>query len=509
MPPEDEVEDFQENAADSPPYHAAIQKHLPVEKLTERGIENNDEEHNTPPGYQEVSEEENGTASDDNDAQRDASLKFLDELSHSKGEVEGSDSSLDSNSDLNSDPRVHVNIPGESQEENGDLLSKESKETREVSTSCHLDETCHLIDTNIVPNLNVEKNDFEVNEMASLEDAILDTSTQNQNSAAISEPPNEYLATPEELTPMVSELGNGENTSYGEQTQPSDKEINQLVNFNADQPEMRIESGSKEDEEVSSVGISSSSGPEKVDHGEETHNQPTRERIATCKATNEGILEKAVLGNKTDDRVGVEDVQEYNGCEQLVRECSIANVSYAINEIPIGDSLDNTMNLETELTQSDETNYIPSQGGVGNHLLELRKSPSFDFGVSFDVRSEESDQTPLLYQDKTAIRSFSSCATLVRTSVQYDEEVGVEEKTIRLMERSNSENSGGIFSNAIKKEEKTTAMYTEEKQENNGIDKKGDKDLQALESNSPKGNAKRKPKSSIFTTCICCTAAIN
>lgn len=37
MPPEDEVEDFQENAADSHPCHAAMQKHLPVEKLTERG----------------------------------------------------------------------------------------------------------------------------------------------------------------------------------------------------------------------------------------------------------------------------------------------------------------------------------------------------------------------------------------------------------------------------------------------------------------------------------------
>ncbi|CAI9765067.1 unnamed protein product [Fraxinus pennsylvanica] len=546
---EGEVKDFHENAVDFDHSHVEIQKHLPVEKLTERGIENNGAELNPPPGFQEVSEEANGTASEDNDAQTDSS-KFHDQLSPSKGEVEEGESCLDSKFNLNSEPLEHINIPDESQEENEDLLSKESKETREVSTSCHVEEKCHLIDTNIVPNLNVEKNGFEVNEMASLEDAILDTSTRNENPASISEPPNAYLVIPEEMTPTVSELGIGENMSYyGERTQPLDKEINQLVNPNADQSETRIESESKEDEEEHAVGINSSSRPEKVDHGEETDNRdeivwtesipkrhlnetsevmhmlvgtelgPTKKCIATCKengdeeATNEGILKKEVPGDEengheTDNRVDVEDMQEYNGCEQLVRECSIANVSYAINEIPTEHSLDNTTNRENELAQSVETSYIPPQGGVGDSL-ELRKSPSFDFGVSFDVRSEESDQTPLLYQDKTAIRSFSSCATLIRTSLQSDEDVEVEEKNIRLMERSNSENSGSAFLNAINKEKRAIAMYTEEKEENNCVDKKGDKDLQALESTSPKGNVKRRPKSSIFTTCICCTAAIS
>ncbi|CAI9771302.1 unnamed protein product [Fraxinus pennsylvanica] len=521
-------------------------------ELIKISIENNGGEHIPPPGFPE---EANSAASEDDEAQTDASSNFHDQLSPLKGEVEGGDSSLDSKSNLDSEPQEHVDIPDESQEENEDLLLKENKETSEVSTSCHVKEKCHLIDTNLVQNFNVEKNDLEVNEIASPEDAILDTSTQSENSAAISEPPNDYLVFPEEMILTVSELGNGENMSYGNQTHPSDKEINQLVSLSADQSQSTIESESKEDEDEDAVGINSSSSPREVDPVGETDNRnqigwtesipsayldtneviqmlagtesgPTRECIDTSKengdeeATNEGILAKEVPGeedasttengHETDNREGIADVQECNGCEQFFQECSIANVSYEINETSTKHSLDNT---ETNVAQSAQTNSIPSPGGVGVSL-ELRKSSSSDLGVSFDARSAEFDQTPLLYQDKTATRSFSSCATLIRTSLQYDQEVGVEEKTIRLMERSNSENSRAPFPNAIKKEEKAIAMYTEEKQETNGVDKKGDKDLLALEqkelvSNSPKGNAKRRPKYSIFTTCICCTAAIS
>ncbi|KAL2463755.1 uncharacterized protein Fot_53411 [Forsythia ovata] len=541
--PQAENKDFHENAADSDPYDAATEEHMHVENLKERGIENNGAEHNPPSGFPEVSEEASVTATEDVRAEIDAH----DQLSPSKGEVEGSDSNLDSKSNLNSEPQEHLNIPDDSQEENEDLLLKESNATGEVSTSCHTGEKCHLIDTKTVQNLNVqnEEDELEVNEKASPEDSLPEISTRKEKSdnvntersAAISEPHDECLILAEEM--IMSELGNGESMSNIGQNQPLDKAIDQLVNAIADQSEMIIESDSKKTEEEHEVGINSSSRPEKIDHVEEikeTENSltsnpserlkdtnevmlrgielgPTEESTATGKENGdeeatglEGILEKAVTTEEDSSKTG-------NGHDTEYREGVADEAKYCACELT-GRSLDNSMTQETDLAQSDQTDTItlkeaeiPSQGGIV-HSLELKKSPSFDFGVSFDSRSEESDQTPLLYQDKTAIRSFSSCATLIRTSLQYDLEVGVEEKTIRLMERSNSENSRAPFMNKIKKEEKTSPLYKEEKQEKNGEDK----DLQALESkefglNSPKG--KRRPKSSIFTTCICCTEAIS
>lgn len=145
--------------------------------------------------------------------------------------------------------------------------------------------------------------------------------------------------------------------------------------------------------------------------------------------------------------------------------------------------------LETEANQS-------CNGGK----VELRKSPSFDFGISFDTRSEDSDQTPLLYQDKTARRSLSTCSNLSfqSTNIQKEsaakplqfEAVQVEEKTV-LMERSNS---------------KTPSSQVKNNQEN-GSDASPTRDGGA--EISSKGNRRQKTRPSLFTTCICCTAAIS
>ncbi|MCD9642794.1 hypothetical protein HAX54_029807, partial [Datura stramonium] len=74
---------------------------------------------------------------------------------------------------------------------------------------------------------------------------------------------------------------------------------------------------------------------------------------------------------------------------------------------------------------------------------ELKKSPSFDFGFSYDARSAESDQTPLLYPEKTLTRSsslgsrakFSNLSAMraeySRNLLKY-ETVTVEENTNRI-----------------------------------------------------------------------------
>ncbi|KAJ8543188.1 hypothetical protein K7X08_005711 [Anisodus acutangulus] len=158
---------------------------------------------------------------------------------------------------------------------------------------------------------------------------------------------------------------------------------------------------------------------------------------------------------------------------------------------------------------------IPEKSSNG---IELRKSPSFDFGVN--RRSSESDQTPLLCPEKTPTRSLSVGSnakfsnSIMRTeyncsSIDY-EAVAVEEKTIR-MERSDSDISKAPLLGSSNKGENSNLKVTSETQQNHVADMIGE-DLQDSHEKetsltSPKESRKRKPRPSFFTICICCTAA--
>ncbi|KAA8527660.1 hypothetical protein F0562_035471 [Nyssa sinensis] len=153
---------------------------------------------------------------------------------------------------------------------------------------------------------------------------------------------------------------------------------------------------------------------------------------------------------------------------------------------------------------------------------ELRKSPSFDFDLSLEVRYD-SDQTPLLHHDKTATRSIPSRDDdKVGKSIskpRYDlvqlkyEALPVEEKTIK-MERSDSEKSRTPFLSFLNKDEQTYVVVSPEKQDGHVADKKEVKEswnspTEEVPLTTPKGSGKRKPRSSLFSTCICCAAAIS
>ncbi|XP_075508138.1 uncharacterized protein LOC142545039 isoform X2 [Primulina tabacum] len=155
-------------------------------------------------------------------------------------------------------------------------------------------------------------------------------------------------------------------------------------------------------------------------------------------------------------------------------------------------------NNETSTPQVPE--YKEGQTIEKFNQLELRKSPSFDFGHPFDSRSEESDKTPLLYQDSTAPRRFSTCSGY--SSPLHHEAVEVQEKTIR-MERSTSDVSKFPFLNLLK-EEKPENLAVDKDQENGLKSSLSTEDCDGI---SAKRNGKRKPRSSLFTTCICCTSS--
>lgn len=162
----------------------------------------------------------------------------------------------------------------------------------------------------------------------------------------------------------------------------------------------------------------------------------------------------------------------------------------------------------------------PSSDNASNHV-GFRKSPSFHFDLSTGSKCDESDQTPLLCHDKIPGRSliYRDEAMLQKDSVQIknyatqDEALLVEEKTIR-MERSDSERPSAPFLSFLQKKESAEISATPGEQEKNGADKKTKKDPwtvihKTFALTSPRdSNSKRKAKSSIFSTCICCATKI-
>ncbi|XP_019191322.1 PREDICTED: uncharacterized protein LOC109185828 isoform X2 [Ipomoea nil] len=170
-----------------------------------------------------------------------------------------------------------------------------------------------------------------------------------------------------------------------------------------------------------------------------------------------------------------------------------------------------------ETTRRYSVDYTSEQP-AGNQI-ETRRFPSFDFGIPFDARSSESDQTPLLRPDKPPTRRLSIDfqntalqATYARDSLDYDT-MGVEEKTIRV-ERSDPD--AGPFLITLKKDEngsltdKTSNSLLADMKEGNMMFKNIPPANDQLALASPKsGNGKRKPLPSFFSTCICCTATIN
>ncbi|CAN4092868.1 unnamed protein product [Withania somnifera] len=250
-----------------------------------------------------------------------------------------------------------------------------------------------------------------------------------------------------------------------------------------------------------------------------------------------------------DHKEGNADLTEHDNCEFVLAEDSgvfelkisekeiakIADFAEAENSQDVQPSLD-TLAFPNGKCAFDQkvTNFhyeTPSTGPASIvrvsletipeksvNAIELRKSPSFDFGVH--RRSSESDQTPLLCPDRIPTRSlsvgsnakFSNSITRTeynRSSLDY-EAVEVEEKTIRV-ERSDSDISSTPLLGLSNKGENADLKVTSETQQNDVAVMKGE-NLQASQEKetsptSPKGSGKRKPRPSFFTTCICCTAA--
>ncbi|XP_022640909.1 dentin sialophosphoprotein isoform X1 [Vigna radiata var. radiata] len=141
-----------------------------------------------------------------------------------------------------------------------------------------------------------------------------------------------------------------------------------------------------------------------------------------------------------------------------------------------------------------------------NTSSQMQKSPSFNLNLRKEARPGESDKIPLLHQNKSANESFSkqNSMNLINSMPhsQYEqcmlhsEEMPVEEKIVT-MERSYSGKSKAPFIGLLKEEEEAHLLGMARTQDNHAGTKN------TVSSTSPKKD-KRKPRSSFFSSCMCC-----
>ncbi|KAK4854866.1 hypothetical protein QYF36_001994 [Acer negundo] len=235
-------------------------------------------------------------------------------------------------------------------------------------------------------------------------------------------------------------------------------------------------------------------------------NQQTIERESEkIKSSNESIseLKQENCAELTNEKPG-EDVSEYTTNPAL----TVAECNPPANNFSGQCATDSYQARESVGRDSTESN--PNNSSI---QAQMQKSPSFGLDLRIEARSEESDRTPLLYQDKTAIEDFSTQAYIsLGNSIEHThngqdkdmldtQAMPVEEKVVR-MERSDSEKLKTPFLGFLKEEEEVHILITPQKQDN-----KGNKEQVTL--TSPKSKEKRRPRSSLFTNCMCCTTVIN
>ncbi|KAK4434059.1 hypothetical protein Salat_0568600 [Sesamum alatum] len=430
--------------------------------------------------------------------------------------------------DLNSLPHEAIYIASEPQEDQT-MFEEETAGTLGSVKAYPIEAESGLSDTKAVQDLGVnavlsiDDNDAEKNEnnlvvsdTDSANGALSETCTHKTELPIVmpaddsslldmSAARNECLADVEEKL-TVNELGNGDNTSPVDESQPPGAEINQPLSCSHAQPET-IESGVKKDENAVETSSFSASAEEETDQIGFS-NSLKLVQSEEPKDTNEDLNDVGLV--QTEGLISIDD--------KLTDESALIQTS------PSTDQHSNSRAPTSDNTECKEHQETSESIGVDSNpsvQVELRKSPSFEFGLAFHTKSEESDQTPLLYQDRAATRSFSNGSALrfksrsVQTehlgkSLQY-EAIDAEEKTIT-MERSHSESSRTHSLNLPNKNAKSDTMIKAKQENSASSDENSLKDSASSEDRaivSPKENGKRRPRPSLFTTCLCCTAAIS
>ncbi|KAM5552872.1 hypothetical protein ABKV19_025212 [Rosa sericea] len=208
------------------------------------------------------------------------------------------------------------------------------------------------------------------------------------------------------------------------------------------------------------------------------------------------IAEALVSMNNLEAEMLGQQVTQHNEAHQAeaaaAESKTLAEVETSSVSVSSGsETLENVGRSSTVSTESDPDN-------LNIVHIQIQKSPSFSLDLQNEARTEESDSTPLLYQDKAEIESSASQG----------------EKVITL-ERSESEESKTPFLGFLKEEEEThVVVVAQNKHENHSPSKNSKRNLRdsvtgKAAPTSSKGKEKRRNRASLFSNCLCCATVIN
>ncbi|XP_029127299.1 uncharacterized protein LOC114915942 isoform X2 [Cajanus cajan] len=211
-----------------------------------------------------------------------------------------------------------------------------------------------------------------------------------------------------------------------------------------------------------------------------------------------------LVGNKSLEEEGEECPQHTEEASSEATELTISTATKSI-----GPCSNNYIFANGGYETRDSVSRLSTESNPDhpNISCQIQKSPSFNLNLRKEARPQESDQTPLLQHDKSENESLSKQTGLnLMKSMPHDEyeqcmlhseEMPVEEKIVT-MERSYSKKSKAPFIALLKEEEETHLLDTPQIQDNHVGTKN------AVSSTSPKRKEKRKPRSSFFSSCMCC-----
>lgn len=166
---------------------------------------------------------------------------------------------------------------------------------------------------------------------------------------------------------------------------------------------------------------------------------------------------------------------------------------------PIDEQSVTTLPFSTSREKDQETpgrtsNESNSDSSIGH--IEMRKSPSFNIDIQSEGRAGETEKIPLLYQIKT----IEDLPNLQEISFPNP-----SEKRVVTLGRSDSEKSRPSFPGFAKEKEEVQMEIKAINQHNLTTAKKAAEDSPPT---PPIRKGKRRTKSLIFGTCICCATAI-
>lgn len=337
--------------------------------------------------------------------------------------------------------------------------------------------------------------------------------TQSKISNGVQEEFNNAVES--EVSPESVANNKNQNEATGEDSEDSDGEYLEISEQGMAILTLSIEDCKHKNEEMGEMGemteVSTNNGGHEAERREpeestfepvlefqpQIHQKETTITIQTTESTDESI---SALTQETETAIEKSEKKPSDSLH-CIQTASTTSTETKQSTKTIDEQIVTTLPFSTSREQEDQgspgrtSNESNSDNSIGH--IEMRKSPSFNIDIQTDGRTGETEKTPLLYE----IKSIEDLPNLQEISFPNP----MEKRVVRT-ERIDSEKSKPSFPGFAKEKEESDMESKTIDQTNLASNKKAAKDFPPP---LPIRKGKRRTKSLIFGTCICCATSIN